>query len=119
MYSRNYDTTDDFSVPKNYDGTAFSAHKEESAKGAEAGGGGEDGCVKEAFAPSGGGGFFSSLLGKIPFASSLSGFGLPTALKMPEIHGEELLIIAVALFLLFSKNGDKECAIILLILLFF
>ena len=114
VYSRNYDTTEDFSVPKNYDGTAFGARKEDSAPSAEPSNEG----AKEAFAPPQEGGFFSSLLGKIPFASSLSAFGLPAPLRMPEIHGEELLIIAVALFLLFSKNGDKECAIILLILLF-
>jgi len=31
---------------------------------------------------------------------------------------EELLIIGVALFLFFSKESDKECAIMLLVLLF-
>lgn len=35
-----------------------------------------------------------------------------------EIGTEEILIAAVALFLLFSKSGDKECAIMLLLLLF-
>ncbi|MBQ7333659.1 MAG: hypothetical protein IJW38_04850 [Clostridia bacterium] len=32
---------------------------------------------------------------------------------------EELLIIGIAAFLLFSRDGDKECAIILLLTLFF
>ena len=31
---------------------------------------------------------------------------------------EEILIIGIAAFLLFSKDGDKECAIILLLSLF-
>lgn len=35
-----------------------------------------------------------------------------------KVGSEELLIIGVALFLLFSKEGDKDCAIALLILLF-
>lgn len=34
------------------------------------------------------------------------------------IGTEEILIIATAAFLLFSKDGDKECAIMLLLLLF-
>ena len=37
---------------------------------------------------------------------------------MPKIGREELLIIATAAFLLFSREGDKECAIMLLLLLF-
>ena len=35
-----------------------------------------------------------------------------------KIGSEEILIAAVALFLLFSKDGDLECAIMLLLLLF-
>lgn len=35
-----------------------------------------------------------------------------------DIGTEEILIVAVAIFLLFSKSGDKECAIMLLLLLF-
>lgn len=119
MYSRNYDSTEDFTVPKNYDGTAFSAKAEDCAQDAPPrdapSAGGES---AEAFAKSSGG-FFSSLFGKLPFAGALPQLGFPGQMKLPEIHGEELLIIAVALFLLFSKNGDKESAIILLILLFF
>ena len=41
-----------------------------------------------------------------------SNFGLQ------KIGTEEILIIATAAFLLFSRDGDKECAIILLLLLF-
>ena len=47
--------------------------------------------------------------GKIPFLSSV---------KMPHIGYQEILIIGAALLMLFSKNGDKECAIILGLLLF-
>ncbi len=35
-----------------------------------------------------------------------------------KLGSEEILIAAVALFLLFSKDGDLECAIMLLLLLF-
>ena len=35
-----------------------------------------------------------------------------------KLGSEEILIIAVAAFLFFSKSGDKECALFLLLLLF-
>jgi len=37
---------------------------------------------------------------------------------LQKIGKEELLILATAAFLLFSKEGDKECAIMLILLLF-
>ena len=37
---------------------------------------------------------------------------------LQKIGKEEILIIATAAFLLFSKEGDKECAIMLILLLF-
>ena len=36
----------------------------------------------------------------------------------PRFEGEDFLLIGAALLLLFSKSGDKECALILLALLF-
>ena len=50
----------------------------------------------------------------------LSGLKLPIvgALKLPRIGTEEILILAAAAYLLFSKGGDKECALMLIILLF-
>ena len=38
--------------------------------------------------------------------------------SLQNIGTEEILILATAAFLLFSKDGDKECAIMLLLLLF-
>ena len=38
--------------------------------------------------------------------------------SLQKIGKEEILIIATAAFLLFSKEGDKECAIMLILLLF-
>ncbi len=116
MYSRNYFDTEEphgipTAVPENYVGTAFAEQAIEEkdiptfAEHCEP-------CEPEAApssahnsAPCGG-----SLLGgiKLPFLENL---------KIPEIGTEEILIIAVALFLLFSKNRDPECAVMLLLLL--
>ncbi len=38
-------------------------------------------------------------------------------IRLPRIGTEEILIIAMALFLFFSKDGDRECAIMLAMLL--
>ena len=38
--------------------------------------------------------------------------------SLQNIGAEEILILATAAFLLFSREGDKECAIMLLLLLF-
>lgn len=48
----------------------------------------------------------------------LSGLFKTDTFQLPKIGKEEVLIIATAVFLLFSKEGDKECAIMLLLLLF-
>ena len=58
------------------------------------------------------------------FADLFSGKGLGGLFRGGGIRGlvkdfgmEEVLIIAVAVFLLLSKDGDKECAVMLLLLL--
>ena len=73
------------------------AYLEEKAKGG----------ISSLFSSSIFSGLFPS--GKIPFLSSLS---------LPKIGTEEILIIAAAAYLFFSKDGDKECAIMLILLLF-
>lgn len=50
----------------------------------------------------------------IPVFSWLSELGL----SLPSFGTEDILIIATAAFLFFSKSGDKECAIMLLLLIF-
>ena len=53
---------------------------------------------------------------KMPsFLSNILGFG---NFSLQKIGKEEILIIAAAAFLFFSKEGDRELAIILLLLLF-
>lgn len=39
-------------------------------------------------------------------------------LHLPAFDREDILLIGVALFLFFSKDGDKECALLLIALLF-
>lgn len=48
--------------------------------------------------------------------SGVSGFHLDK-LGLSKIGMEEILIVGLALFLFFSKDGDKECAILLALLL--
>ena len=102
MYSRNYFENElpTPAVPENYVGTTFGAEHEQAPEESEA----APVMAKPSAAPN------TGLLGalNLPFLSGI---------KLPEIGSEEILIIAVALFLLFSQNGDKECAIMLLLLL--
>ena len=46
-----------------------------------------------------------SLFGRLPF-------------HLPRFEGEDFLILGVAVLLFFSREGDKECALLLLLLLF-
>lgn len=122
MYSRNYfPEAQDKLIPDNYDGTAFMNpapsqpekqtepafeetqetsvfHRDEGRK---------DGGVFIGEKPS----LLSGLFGKGGIFGNIG-------LTMPNIGTEEILIIATAAFLFFSKNGDKESALILLLLLF-
>ena len=107
MYRGSYYAEDEkLMPPANYDGTAL---LQEEVYDKEEDGSLEASCPKDA---SRGG---SAPL-NIPLLSGLfSGEG---GIRLPKIGTEEILILAAAAFLLFSKSGDKECAIFLLILLF-
>lgn len=101
MYTRNY--TDDVArqFPEGYSGTMLDAESHSDAPN-------EERTDEHAVSASG-------------WAHGLGGLGSllrPGFIKEFKIGTEELLIGAVALFLLFSKNGDKECAIMLLLTLF-
>ncbi len=52
------------------------------------------------------------------FYETIEGFCRRIGLHMPTFDREDILLIGVALFLFFSKDGDKECAILLIALLF-
>ena len=107
MYSRSYypDETPP-TLPNGYDGVAFSERIDDIPTDNQP-------LIepKETVPTSGGASILSGLFGKGGL------FGIE-GIKMPKIGTEEILIIATAAFLLFSKNGDRECALILLFLLF-
>ena len=63
------------------------------------------------------GGFLSSVFKKLPLQGLFSQGGIFNGQGF-KIGGEEILIIALAIFLFFSRDGDRECALILLLLLF-
>ena len=111
MYSRNYFESElpSPAVPENYVGTAFGATEADDGQRDLPSAPPDEPASAVPAAKSkqtSRGGIFSSL--NLPFLESL---------RLPNIGSEEILIIAVALFLFFSQNGDKECAVILLLLL--
>ena len=131
MYSRSYFGEDtSVSVPENYVGNAFSENETQEKEDTEnrrihtnaqtkseetSSDKSSESC--EVFSSSfekspfksmfSDGGIFSSIASK--FKSLESGFHLGT---------EEVLLLGLAAYLFFSKEGDKECAIILLLLVF-
>ena len=124
MYTRSYDNEGRIKIPENYDGNAFfespppemppPAEKEKEPLIAPWDAP-KNPPPEEESVPTlakGAGGIFGKYLKKLPFGSlnifGEGGFKLGT---------EEILIIGVALFLFFSGSGDKECAIMLLLLL--
>ena len=117
MYSR---PREDFgiSLPGDYCGTTFKEEesksqscqedeRDEDTGGCVSRGKRDSTCKKE----SAGG---HPILSGLPFLSALDGLGL----SLPAFGTEDILIIATAAFLFFSKSGDKECAIMLLLLIF-
>ena len=121
MYTRSYYPDGRLTLPENYDGTTFletstqlSPDDSETVFSENI----EEKARQTAFLP---GNTESVGSTSVPFLSGLFGkgglFGALN-LRMPTIGTEEILIIATAAFLLFSKSGDKESAIILLLLLF-
>ena len=137
MYTRNYYSEDEkINVPENYDGNAF-AEKKETVNANEINQTPtqnteipplrapwdipkeekQDVTEQVMAKPRESAGVFGDFMSRLPFGSLFKkGDFLGNALS--DFGTEELLIIGVALFLLLSKNGDKECAFILLFLLF-
>ena len=126
MYTRSYDNENRIKIPENYDGNAFFEAPEPTEASLEPEKEREplrapwdtpkEILQKEESVPTmagiKGGGIFGKYLKKLPFGALKifgdGGFKLGT---------EEILIIGVALFLFFSGSGDKECAVMLLLLL--
>ena len=126
MYTRSYysDGGERINPPENYDGTALlgerTAITEESVESSGAPNKNPweaPASVHEMPKNEEGESLLASIT-KIPFLSGIFGEkSIFQSLKMPKIGTEELLIIGVALFLLLSKDGDNECALILLLIL--
>lgn len=115
MYSRSfYPDAGEQSIPENYVGTAF-AEQASAEKTSELEISDRSPDTQAVSAQAADGGIFSSIT-KLPILSGI--FGTGSKLKMPKLGSEEILIIAIAALLFFSKNGDKECALILIGLLF-
>jgi hypothetical protein len=98
MYTRNYFDGGEGAVPRAYDGIA---RRDEPCA--------EPSCCQEHLPEKQkeGTGFLQNILGNLN-------------IRMPsldKIGFEEILIIAIAAFLFFSADGDRECALILLALL--
>lgn len=118
MYSRSYypDGVGKVNLPQNYDGTAFiereSPEQEDSVQASfiDSPQGERDQKEESFFKGLSGGSVLSGLFSKGGLLGGLN-------LKIPEIGTEEILLIAIAAFLFFSKDGDKESAIFLLLLL--
>lgn len=112
MYARSYyESEGGVSLPENYVGTAFSDTAEPKTPPSEEAPECER-CSAECTETSsvGNGGVLAGLFSgiRLPFRGVLGDI---------KLGSEEILIIATAAFLLFSKNGDAECAIMLLLLL--
>ena len=114
MYSRNYypDSPDRINLPENYDGNAFSQEENSNFT--------EEAVEASTYEKEGDGESILAGVGKMPLFSGLFGKGglIGGNLALPKIGTEEIRILATAAFLFFSKNGDRECALILLLLLF-
>ena len=123
MYTRSYFQDDvEISVPKNYDGNAFIEKEKQKDDSQEAS------CAAPHFEKEGccerkkeekrdtGAGFIPSILEKLPFSNLFDRFNFSKEVGF-ELGKEEILIIAISLFLIFSGGGDVECAIMLLLLL--
>ena len=142
MYTRSYFPDENkITVPENYDGNAFSedSQREEAPRITPRAAIAQETKIsprdEAVFIPTSadevedekpaqkseneGGGFLSSVFKKLPFSglfpAKMGGIFKDGGFR---IGSEEILIIAVALFLFFSKEGDRECAFMLLALLF-
>lgn len=123
MYSRSYyPESERMSLPENYDGTAFMERPSAET---------DNQTIESTVSDNADSKVFKgtdehqqrhqSPLENIPLLSVIFGkgglFG-GLGLHSPTIGTEEILILAMAAFLFFSKSGDRECALILLLLLF-
>ena len=135
MYSRGLNSGgQDYAIPEKYDGTALldlpkdddvssciaspkfidSQKKEIKFSPTESPVESEEACEKTNESESVGAFSFEPL----KWVKSILPKGLNFGGIIPKLQLEELIILSLATFLFFSKSGDKECALILLSLMF-
>ena len=125
MYTRNYFGEGDEGInpPEKYGGIAFSQPSEKEAEATsttifeEKKQNPWETAQRSEVKKKEGGSIFSPLTKSPLLGGVLEGIPFLSELKLPKIGTEELIIIGTALFLFFSKEGDRECALILLLLL--
>ena len=127
MYTRSYFTEDKkIDIPENYDGNAFKENGSviQNAEEVLSDFKEEPNDVQEETEETLGKGIFSSLFDKLPVKSLQKGFPF-SLFKKNGVEGcglsfgtEEILISLIAIYMFFSKDGDKECAAFILLLLF-
>ena len=107
MYTRSYNSDDERpALPRGYDGTAFHKEIREAAESAEP----KD--VPTAASETEEAGLFW----RIPLLGSIRA---PFNFKLPfDLNSEDLVLIGLALLLFFTKDGDRECALMIALLLF-
>ena len=111
MYSRSY-KEGVARLPEGYSGTAFTEPEVTEEPSAEE----VTETAREGDAVDVGGSPLS--LGGLPLSGLFGSLFGGTGLHLPRIGTEEILIIAAAAFLFFTEGGDRECALMLLLLLF-
>ncbi len=127
MYTRNYpQEKSGIMIPESYGGTALREEEGERSSGIPSMGGtpinknpweSENQITTSDSEPTSA--EPSSLFSRLPIANFFKDFLHFDNFSLQNIGAEEILIIGVAAFLFFTKQGDKECAIMLLLLLFF
>ena len=134
MYTRSFfPTENNLAVPQNYDGTAFDISPTEPEARIEIG---KDTAKERKVSPQIEPSYREAderepkieniseevSVGAIPkgFLSGILPHGLGGIFEkgFPSLGTEEILLVAVAAFLFFSKGGDRECALMLLLLIF-
>ena len=111
MYSRSY--PGGVEPPERYDGAAIARTEEYEGEENESSRASEAESEPVMSRPSSNG-----LFSGISLDSLLGGFLQKGRFNLSSIGLEEILIIIAALYMMFSKDGDRECAVMLIILLF-
>lgn len=107
MYTRSYGVTEEkMSLPSGYDGTAFEKEIREKAEESSLP---DNEPIQDDRAEEVG------LFAGLPFLKKIRGI---ERLRLPfDLGGEDIVLLGVALLLFFSKDGDRECALMIALLL--